>query len=223
MGEFMRKYVSRSFNALSESDIEMVMVAMRQLGLRTSGGPDAFAIFHQVLYDVWKAELLPRPLARIKIDEKSCFDSLEWDSVRKAALEAHPRHAAVAAWKHAAVSYVEQEGVQGQPKDRGAGQGDVDGPKECALTVGLVAGQARSIVHQQQRSGGLPWTCQGAEELNAAREDFDNRALATRAFQEQEKVSVVNPRRECNIPVELLISGTSSMDTVQPPVGRPIH
>ena len=83
-----------------------------------------------------------------------------------------------------------------QPKDRGAEQGDVDGPNECALTLGLFARQARSIVHQQQRSGGLPWTCEGAEELNAAREDFDNRALAKRSFQEQAQMSVVNPRHE---------------------------
>ena len=143
MGEFIRKYVSRRLNALCESDIEMVMVAMRQLGVRTSGGAETFAIFHQVLYDVWKAGLLLRPLARIKVDEKNCFGSLEWDSVRKATLEAHPRHAVVAAWKHAAVAYVEQEGVPAQPKDRGTEQGDVDGPKECALTLGPVAGQAR--------------------------------------------------------------------------------
>ena len=196
MGEFMRKYVSRRLNVLSDTDIERVMIAMRQLGVRTSGGAEALAIFHQVVYEVWQAGLLTKPVARIKVDEKNCFGSLEWDSVRKAALEAHPKHAAVAAWKHAAVSYVEQEGVPPQPKDRGAEQGDVDGPKECALTLGLVARNARSMIHQQQRAGDLPWTCDGAEELNAAQADFDNRSLATRTFQEQALGCVVDPRHE---------------------------
>ena len=49
------------------------------------------------------------PLARIKVDEKSCFGMIEWKAVCEA-------------------SHVEQEGLAPMPKDRGAEQGDVDGP-----------------------------------------------------------------------------------------------
>ena len=98
-------------------------------------------------------------------------------------MEFHPRHAAVVAWKHAATSYVEQQGVPPQPKDRGAEQGDVDGALECSFTLGLVGRDARSAVHQQHRDVLLPWACDDVPEVTLAQDDFDNRLVATRAFQ----------------------------------------
>ena len=43
------------------------------------------------------------------------------------------------------------------PKDRGAEQGDVDGPLECSLALGMVAAETRGRVAAQQASGSLPW------------------------------------------------------------------
>ena len=106
MGEFMRKFVSRRLLLLNKADIGKVMAAMRQLGVGTSGGAEALAIFHQLLYELWQANGLGRPLARIKIDEKNCFGSLEWPAVRAAALQSLPRHHAAVCWKHAAQSEV---------------------------------------------------------------------------------------------------------------------
>ena len=117
MGEFLRKWVSRRLLKLNVADIEVVMSAMRQLGVRSQGGAEALAIFQQCVYDLWKSGSLARPLARIKIDEKNCFGMLEWPAVREASMQALPRHAAVACWKHAAVSAVEQQGVADAPKD----------------------------------------------------------------------------------------------------------
>ena len=71
MGEFMRKYVSRRLLAVSDGDISSVMTAMRQIGVGSPGGAEALAIFHQLLYQVWKAGGLSTPLARIKVDEKT--------------------------------------------------------------------------------------------------------------------------------------------------------
>ena len=78
------------------------------------------------------------------------------------------------------------------PKDRGAEQGDVDGPLECALTLGQVAKEAATKVHQLQRNGGLEWAntqadlaaSQGptqlsrAEAIKEAQEAFDNMIIA---------------------------------------------
>ena len=36
------------------------------------------------------------------------------------------------------------------PKDRGAAQGDVDGPLECSLALGMVAAEARLCAAVQQ-------------------------------------------------------------------------
>ena len=142
---------------------------------------------------------MAKPLARIKVDEKNNFGSLEWDAIQSAALELHPKHAAVAAWKHTSASYVEQEGVAPLPKDRGAEQGDVDGPTECALTLGQVAGDARLLVHQQQRLARLPWACESQAEVEAAVADFDAHTLAAQNFQSQDArapLRSLDPRHE---------------------------
>jgi hypothetical protein len=100
---------------------------------------------------------------------------IEWKSIREAARQALPQHEAVAAWKHAQVSFVEQDGVQQLPKDRGAEQGDVDGPLECSLSLGLVARAARLSIGQQQRLGALPWATDDESRGGLARADFDKR------------------------------------------------
>ena len=48
------------------------------------------------------------------------------------------------------------------PKDRGAEQGDVDGPLECSLALGMVAAEARRRVAAQQAAGSLP--CIGVDD-----------------------------------------------------------
>ena len=91
--------------------------------------------------------------------------------------EALPRHFPVTCWKHAAVSHVEQRDVGPMPKDRGAEQGDVDGPLECSLTLGEVSSSARAEVHGQQRRGELPWSSSAPEATSAAEREFDARAV----------------------------------------------
>ena len=186
MGEFLRKWISRRLLRLSEVDIGRVMIAMRQLGLGTAGGAEALALFHQLIYVLWKRGALPQPLARIKVDEKNCFGMLEWPAVRHATRQALPRHYAPACWKHAATSGVEQNGVDTAPKDRGAEQGDVDGPLECSLTLGDVARQARDAIHARQRSQELPWTGPSS----AAVDEYDarvSRAVAWEALAPEER------------------------------------
>ncbi len=185
MGEFLRKWVSKRLHKLNEADISRVMAAMRRLGVGTSGGAEALATLHQLLYEVWRDGDLERPLARIKIDERNCFGSLEWPAIRRASQEELPRHFVVACWKHAAVSAVEQQGVAPAAKDRGAEQGDVDGPLECSLTLGGVATETRRQVHERQRRGLLPWAAESAAAARAADEEFDRRserAVAWRAL-----------------------------------------
>ena len=49
----------------------------------------------------------------------------------------------MAGWKHRALPFVEQDGIQQMPQDDGAEQGDVDGPLECSLALWMVAAEAR--------------------------------------------------------------------------------
>ena len=82
MGEFLRKWVSKRLLKLNDADISRIMIAMRQLGVGTSGGAEALATFHQLLFELWEAGELHQPLARIKVDEKNCFGKLEWEAIR---------------------------------------------------------------------------------------------------------------------------------------------
>ena len=43
------------------------------------------------------------------------------------------------------------------PKNRGAEQGDVDGPLECSLASGMVAAETRGRIAARQAAGGFPW------------------------------------------------------------------
>ena len=44
------------------------------------------------------------------------------------------------------MSHVEQQGLSPIPKDRGAEQGNVDGPLKCSLALGMVADETRGHV-----------------------------------------------------------------------------
>ena len=71
--EFLREYVSRRLSALSEGETAALTTSMRQLGVGSQVGTEAFPIFHQILYDEWAARSLNEPLARIKVHEKKAF------------------------------------------------------------------------------------------------------------------------------------------------------
>ena len=64
---------------------------------------------------------------------------IEWNAVRKAAAHFLPKHTETVGWKHRNFSHVEQEGLPLMPKDRGAEQGDVDGPMERTIASGMEA------------------------------------------------------------------------------------
>ena len=124
-------------------------------------------------------------MTRIKVDEKNSFGMLEWPAVRYAAQQALPRRFTPACWKHAASSEVEQDGVRALPKDRGAEQGDVDGPLECSPTLGLVAKSTRQQIHAAQRNGTLPWMTHHVPQAIAAQAEFDERAARSAAWEAQ--------------------------------------
>ena len=193
IGEFLRRFTSKRLLLLQRADSGRLMMAMRQVGVGIPGGAEAMAIFHQALHETWAAHQLPSAVARIKIDERNCFGLLEWDAIRAASRASLPRHYAAACWKHAEPSYVEQAGVAHSAKDRGAEQGDVDGPLECSVTLGVVAARARATVHGAQRRGDLPWTtgvlasapitAAEAAMTTAAAEEFDQRLARTAAWE----------------------------------------
>ena len=55
--------------------------------------------------------------------------------------------------KHRNLSHVEQEELPPMPKDRGAEQGDVDGP----LALDMATANTRGLIAARQAEGTLPW------------------------------------------------------------------
>ena len=151
MGEFLRKYVSRRLLALSDREIAVLTTSMRQIGVGTPGWRG-----HLSSAPPGREGSLGGPLARIQVDQKNCFGMIEWKAVREAASRFLPKHTAAAAtWKHRNLSHVEQEWLSPMPKDRGAEQGDVDGPLECSLAF-RIGGGTDARKHSRAASGGHP-------------------------------------------------------------------
>jgi len=195
MGEWLRKWMGRRLLRLGAGDTARVMLAARQLGVGMPGGAEALALFHQEIFSLWDKGQLSIPLARVKIDETNCFGRLEWPAIRQAAARELPRHAAVLAWKHAARSSVEQPGVDPHEKDRGAEQGDVDGPLECGITMAGVAAEARSAIHAAQSMGSLPWAPGAApQEAKLAQAERTRRAAQWAATHPQARRSEMDSR-----------------------------
>ena len=67
---------------------------------------------------------------------------------------------------------------------RGAEQGDVDGPLECSLALGMMAAETRMCMAAEQAAGSLPWI--GATddaELQQLRPDHATRLQESANFQ----------------------------------------
>ena len=157
MGEFLRKWVGKRLQAVAGARISAAMGRLRQYGVGVQGGMEALALFHQLLYRMWSGGTLARPLVRIKVDEKNCFGSLEWDAVRRAMRDTLPHMQLAVCYKHRWASHVEMGEGGKLAKDRGAEQGDVDGPLEAAVTLGRVAVWAKEGVHDAQKRGEADW------------------------------------------------------------------
>ena len=90
--------------------------------------------------DEWAEGSMTEPLARIKVDEKNCFGMIEWKAVRGALFSSHAHCGGGVETSKL------QDGVAPMSKDRGAEQGEVDGPLECSPALGMVASETRGSV-----------------------------------------------------------------------------
>ena len=79
------------------------------------------------------------PLDRIIVDNRSCFGPTEWGAVRNSESFFFLKNT--------------QGGVQPMPKDRGAEQGDVDGPFGMQFSIGNGSGARR---HETLESTSFP-------------------------------------------------------------------
>ena len=112
MAEFLRQCVSRRLletSKLSQQQCDNSVLAPRE-------GLKHFSIFHQLIFDEWASGTFDTPLARIKVVEQLCVGMIEWVQCETWHVPFSQKHAAVAGWRHRALAFVGQEGVQPMPK-----------------------------------------------------------------------------------------------------------
>ena len=107
----------------------------------------------------------------------------EWNAARNSASSLLPKHAAVAGWKHRALSFMEHEG-----KDRHQNTEEQNTEMLmvfwCSLPLGVVAAEARLHVAGQQLAGIVPWVgAMSNEEMQRLQDKCQCNMLLLQNFQ----------------------------------------
>ena len=100
------------------------------MGVGTAGGAEAVYHVHAAVDDTFRKGLLA-PLVCMQVDESNCFGNLERSHIRDNTEDFLPNRAAALRWKQRFQSYIHVSDTTSVEKDRGAEQGDVDGPLEA--------------------------------------------------------------------------------------------
>ena len=127
---------------------------MRQVGVGSQGGAEALAISHQPIFDDWVSGSLNTPLHESQLMK---------ELLRHGRLECgeelgnQPRLPTRCSRRMEASRFLcgTRRG-ETFAKNRGPEQGDVDGPLECSLPLGMVAAEAQLHVAGQQAAGTVP-------------------------------------------------------------------
>ena len=172
---------SRRLLALSEGEVATLLTAMRQVGVGSQGGDDALAIIRTD--QSGREKLLRNGLV-------SCGGGFGGrpppETCIRGRLEA------------SRFSFVEQEGVEPTPKDRGAKPADLDGPLACSLALEMVWVEARLHVAVQQAAGIAPWVgANSDEEVQRLRDTYQSSLHLLHHFQLDgaEKITGAHDRR----------------------------
>ena len=155
VGESLRKYVSRRLLALSEGEIAAVTPACDKSVLVPWEELKPSPSFIRSSLMNGRQELWTRHWLESKWNNK-CFGEIDWCCPR---LGKFPSPKTWQVGNTVPYLFVDQDGVQPMPKDRGPEQGDVDCPTECKLAQGMVAAEARLSVAVQQAARTLLSVC----------------------------------------------------------------
>ena len=126
---------------------------MRQIGVCTPGGAEAWAIF-QLLYE-WMTVSLSGLMARIKVDEKNCFGNGRQCARRRRGSSRSTQHQ-----QHGNIEtcLMLNKNCSRQCRRIGVQSEETStAPLECSLVLGMVAAETRRSEAAQQVAGSLPW------------------------------------------------------------------
>jgi hypothetical protein len=129
-----------------------LMIELHQYGVAMPGGTEVLFHARDTVEELARMGLLP-PLAVVDVDLVNCFGSLEWDAILEAYKELLPEAVPWERWS------TEQECDAVLPSgarskvNRGAGQGEPDGPLKASVALGHAMRDCKSAWQPEVRDG----------------------------------------------------------------------
>ena len=141
-GEWLRKTVAKSLLRDHRMRIRALMIQLGQYGVALPGGGEA--LFHgRATIEEVAAGGGAGALCVIDVDLVNCFGSFEWPGIRDAYAELLPELLPWEEWCTQAPVEARLPCGDAVPVDRGAGQGEPDGPLKAAMSIGRAAALAK--------------------------------------------------------------------------------
>ena len=149
-GEWLRKVIAKVFLRRHKLKIRQAMLRLRQFGVMIPGGAEALHHARTTIEEI-AADGQLGPLVAVDVDMKNFFGSVEWEATESSYRELLPEGLPWVSWCQAAPVSVSLPCKQRIASDRGAGQGEPDGPLKASLPLGREARNAQSDL--QEHSG----------------------------------------------------------------------
>ena len=151
-GEWLRKVIGKTLINRHRKTIRKVMVSLRQFGVALPGGAEALFHARETVEAMARSGTLP-PLAVVDVDLVNCYGSLEWDAIIEAYEEFLPEAVPWERWCTNQPCEATLPSSERVTLNRGAGQGEPDGPVKAAATIGQAAKRSRSDMRPEVASG----------------------------------------------------------------------
>ncbi len=143
-GEWLRKLAGKKGLQRHRKRIINLMVSLAQYGVAIPGGAEA--LFHASdAIETLAASGAMGPIAVVDVDLVNCFGSLEWDAIVEAYDKLLPEMSSWERWVTAESGEARLQCGDTVEVDRGAGQGEPDGPLKTAVTLGSATKKAKAM------------------------------------------------------------------------------
>jgi hypothetical protein len=143
-GEWLRKVIGKSLLLKHKDTIIKLMFELHQYGVNMQGGTEILFHARDTIEELARAGQLP-PIAIIDVDLVNCFGSFEWDSILDAYAKLLPEALPWERWCTAQECDAVLPSGERTQINRGAGQGEPDGPLKASVTIGHAMQDCKSV------------------------------------------------------------------------------
>jgi hypothetical protein len=149
-GEWLRKVIGKSLLLKHKDAIIKLMFELHQYGVNMQGGTEILFHARDTIEELARTGQLP-PIAIIDVDLVNCFGSLEWDSILDAYAKLLPEALPWERWCTAQECDAVLPSGERTKINRGAGQGEPDGPLKASVTIGHAMQDCKSAWRSDMR------------------------------------------------------------------------